>query len=54
MKRHLINLLTAVSLLLCVAVAALLVRSYWRPVEWAHLPSPGNNWLFETRRIDGE
>src|SRR5687768_14337477 len=30
MKRRLLNLLTALSLLLCVAVVALWVRSYWR------------------------
>jgi hypothetical protein len=29
LKRHLLNLLTALSLLLCVAVVALWVRSYW-------------------------
>src|SRR5688572_3907797 len=29
MKRRLLNLLTALSLLLCVAVVALWVRSYW-------------------------
>ena len=30
MKRHVLNVLTALSLLLCVAVVALWVRSYWR------------------------
>jgi hypothetical protein len=30
MRRHLLNLLTLLSLLLCVAVTALWVRSYWR------------------------
>ena len=30
MRRRLLNILTALSLLLCVAVAALWVRSYWR------------------------
>ena len=30
-KRHLLNLLTALSLLLCVAVCVLWVRSYWVP-----------------------
>jgi hypothetical protein len=36
MRRRLLNLLTALSLLLCVAVAALWVRSYWRydQVNW--------------------
>ena len=34
MKRRLLNLLTALSLLLCVAVVALWVRSYWRYYAW--------------------
>src|SRR5688500_6142897 len=37
MKRHLLNLVTAVSLLLCVATVVLWVRSYWvgDRVSWA-------------------
>ena len=34
MRRRLLNLLTTLSLLLCVAVAALWVRSYWRHDAW--------------------
>jgi hypothetical protein len=38
MKRRLLNLLTMLSLLLCVAVAVLWVRSYWRndALEFSH------------------
>jgi hypothetical protein len=34
-RRRLLNLLTALSLLVCVAAAALWVRSYWVPEEWS-------------------
>ena len=34
MRRTLLNLLTALSLLLCVAAAALWVRGYWRGDYW--------------------
>jgi len=35
MRRRLLNLLTALSLLLCVAVCVLWVRSYWIGDRWA-------------------
>ena len=42
MKRRLLNLLTALSLVLCVAVLALWVRSHWvrDTVEWANTDDP--------------
>jgi len=36
MTRRLLNLLTALSLLLCVAVAALWVRSYFHSDAWTY------------------
>ena len=39
MRRHLLNLLTALSLLLCVAVCGLWVRSYLGP-DYVHYTSP--------------
>jgi hypothetical protein len=42
-RRRLPNLLTAVSLLLCVAVCVLWVRSYWRPAEWIVARRPTHN-----------
>jgi hypothetical protein len=52
MKRLLLNLVTALSLLLCVAVCVLWVRSYWVPEEWStayplpgkHLPGDYRTW----------
>ena len=35
MKRHLFNVAVAISLLLCIATAALWVRSYWRGDHWS-------------------
>jgi hypothetical protein len=35
MRRRVLNLLTAGSLLLCVAVTVMWVRSYWVPEEWS-------------------
>src|SRR4051812_160784 len=44
MKRLLLNLLTALSLLLCVAACVLWVRSYWVPEEWSTAyPLPGKH-----------
>jgi hypothetical protein len=36
MTRRLLNLLTALSLLLCIAVLALWVRSYWARDQWSY------------------
>ena len=41
MARRLVNLLTALSLLLCVAVVVLWVRSYWVESEWSSTSHPG-------------
>src|SRR5256885_13763058 len=48
MKRRLLNLLTGLSLLLCVLTAAMGVRSHWVTEAWAFEPrpvavSPSNN-----------
>ena len=52
MKRRLLNVLTAASLLLCVAACVLWVRSYWVPEQWSALyklpgkrvPGVAGNW----------
>ena len=52
MARRLLNLLTALSLLLCVAVCVLWVRSYWREdqlgYEWSADPSVSHKSEFES------
>jgi hypothetical protein len=52
MTRRLLNLLTAVTLVLCVAVVGLWVWSYWPPVEWVYL-APSRRWLVAARGVDG-
>ena len=63
MKRRLLNVLTLLSLLLCVAVVALWVRSYWvsdgyefvrKGVRWEAVSEKGTLWLSDLpqKRID--
>ena len=49
MKRRLLNLLTALSLLLCVAVCVLWVRSYWRNDVTSYEPNPWELWSASSR-----
>jgi hypothetical protein len=49
MTRRLLNLVTVLSLLLCVAVCALWVRSYWRNDVAAYEPSPREFWSASSR-----
>ena len=48
MRRRLLNLLTALSLLLCVVVAALWVRSFWRSDGVQHGGPAETSWGSET------
>jgi len=41
MRRRLLNVLTALSLLLFLAACVFWVRSYWRPTASASFTSPG-------------
>lgn len=35
------------------AIAVISGISYWRPIEWAHLPTATANWLIEFRMAGG-
>ena len=55
-RRRMLNLLTLLSLLLCVAVCVLWVRSYW---HWdglyrAQMSPEGMTWVSKMFRRDGE
>ena len=54
MTRRLLNLLTAGSLLLCVATAALWLRSYWRFDKWERdVGTQQGHWEHEARSARG-